>query len=297
MGNCMLDTIKQLFNLIWFCNKCNIPFDVYAFTNSWCDVDDEPKEHLWEDNKFIISGDFRLMNLFTSRCKKKQLEKTMKSVFRMVYSFRHYTEYAYPREFSLSGTPLNESIIALHKIIPAFKKMHGLQKTHCFILTDGEANPLMVGTSNEKYAHKGCKHVHGDKSYLRNRKTGYVYKFDYEYYRFTQVLLEDLKQENKDVNFIGIRICAPREMNEFIRRYMFYTEKMEKQVKKDKYCDIQHSGYTSLFAIQSAALNNDADFEVEEGASKAKIKSAFVKNLKTKSLNKKVLGKFMELVA
>ena len=72
---------------------------------------------------------------------------------------------------------------------------------------------------------------------------------------------------------------------------------MEKQVKKDKYCDIQDSGYTSLFAIQSSALNNDADFEVEEGASKAKIKSAFVKNLKTKSLNKKVLGKFMELVA
>jgi len=44
-------------------------------------------------------------------------------------------------------------------------------------------------------------------------------------------------------------------------------------------------------------LNNDADFDVEEGASKAKIKSAFVKNLKTKALNKKVLGKFISLVA
>ena len=297
MGNCMLDTIKQLYNLMWFCNKCNIPFDVYAFTNSWLGVDVEHKEHIWEDNKFIISGDFRMMNLFTSRCKKKQLEKTMKSIFRMVYSFRRYTEYTYPREFSLSGTPLNEAIIALNKIIPAFKKMHGVQKTHCFILTDGEANALMVGTSNEKYAHKGCKHVIAGSSYLRNRKTGYVYKFDYDYYKFTQVLLEDLKQENKDVNFIGIRICGPREMNEFIRRYMFLTDKQEKQVRKDKYCDIQNTGYTSYFAIQSAALNNDADFDVEEGASKAKIKSAFVKNLKTKSLNKKVLGKFMELVS
>ena len=35
MGQCILDTIKQLFNLVWFCNKCNIPFDVYAFTNSY----------------------------------------------------------------------------------------------------------------------------------------------------------------------------------------------------------------------------------------------------------------------
>ena len=29
------DTIKQLFNLIWFCRKVNIPFDVYAFTSEY----------------------------------------------------------------------------------------------------------------------------------------------------------------------------------------------------------------------------------------------------------------------
>ena len=29
------DTCKQLFNLIWFCKKVNIPFDVYAFTNEY----------------------------------------------------------------------------------------------------------------------------------------------------------------------------------------------------------------------------------------------------------------------
>ena len=35
MTNVMLDTIKQLYNLIWFCKKCSIPFEVYAFTNEW----------------------------------------------------------------------------------------------------------------------------------------------------------------------------------------------------------------------------------------------------------------------
>ena len=38
----MKDTIKQLFNLIWFCNKVNIPFEVYAFTNEW-------NETAWND--------------------------------------------------------------------------------------------------------------------------------------------------------------------------------------------------------------------------------------------------------
>ena len=29
------DTLKQLYNLIWFCRKVQIPFEVYAFTNEW----------------------------------------------------------------------------------------------------------------------------------------------------------------------------------------------------------------------------------------------------------------------
>ena len=45
------------------------------------------------------------------------------------------------------------------------------------------------------------------------------------------------------------------------------------------------------------SLSNDDEFEVEEDATKAQIKRAFVKSLKTKKLNKKVLGEFIELVA
>ncbi len=109
-------------------------------------------------------------------------------------------------------------------------------------------------------------------------------------------MLEKLRQENKDVNFIGIRLCAPRTMNDFIRRYERVTDNTNKKIKKEKFYDIKDTGYTSYFAMQTSALNNQAEFEVEEGASKAKIKSAFVKNLKTKALNKKVLSKFMDLV-
>ena len=29
------DTLKQLYNLIWFCRKVKIPFDVYAFTSEY----------------------------------------------------------------------------------------------------------------------------------------------------------------------------------------------------------------------------------------------------------------------
>ena len=297
MGNCIQDTLKQLYNLIWFCNKCNIPFDVYAFTNSYIRNDDEARhEPIWQEDRLLIHGDFRLMNFFSSREKKKDIEKQMHSLFRLVWSMKHYCGYSYPPEFSLSGTPLNETLIALTQIIPAFKKMHGLQKTHCFILTDGEANPLMVAKENS-YGGKGSRHLYADHSFIRNRKTGHTYQVKRAYHAFSKILLDNLKEENKDCNFVGIRLCAPREMNAFIRSYEHVTDDALKKIKKQKYYEIKNTGYTSYFAMQSNALNQDADFDVEEGASKAKIKSAFVKNLKTKALNKKVLSKFMELVA
>ena len=39
-----------------------------------------------------------------------------------------------------------------------------------------------------------------------------------------------------------------------------------------------------------------SEFEVAEDATKTQIKSAFVKSLKTKKMNKKILGEFVELV-
>ena len=35
----LLDTCKQMFNLLWFCKKVGIPFDVYSFTNEWSSND------------------------------------------------------------------------------------------------------------------------------------------------------------------------------------------------------------------------------------------------------------------
>ena len=297
MGNCILDTLKQLYNLIWFCNKCNIPFDVYAFTNSYVRGDDEERfENMWQEDRLLIHGDFRLMNFFSSREKKKDIEKQMQSLFRLVWSMKTYCFYSYPPEFSLSGTPLNETLIALTQIIPAFKKMHGLQKTHCFILTDGEANPLMVAKENS-YGGKGSRHLFAGQDFIRNRKTGHTYQVNRAYHSFSKILLQNLMEENKDCNFVGIRLCAPREMNAFIRSYQYVSDDVLKKIKKQKYYEIKNTGYTSYFAMQSNSLNQEAEFDVEDGASKAKIKSAFVKNLKTKALNKKVLSKFMELVA
>ena len=108
---------------------------------------------------------------------------------------------------------------------------------------------------------------------------------------------KDLKQIYSDVNFIGIRIVSAREFSYFIRRYGYISETEYKKARKEKTYSIKESGYDSYFAIVDSALSNDDEFEVQEDASKAQIKRAFVKSLKAKKLNKKVLGEFVELVA
>jgi len=45
------------------------------------------------------------------------------------------------------------------------------------------------------------------------------------------------------------------------------------------------------------SLSNKTEFEVDDNATKSKIKSAFAKSLKAKSLNKKVLSHFVDLVS
>lgn len=306
MSDCIIDTIKQLYNLIWFCNKVNIPFDVYAFTNNYPKKQELVKD--WADithqesrqDVFTICPTFSLMQFFTSDAKKSDIEKQMINIWRIVFSMKHYNNYSIPASMGLSGTPLNESIICLSELIPEFKKSKGVQKIQCVILTDGEAGILPHFRHITDYFKKeklATQNTYAG-SFVRNRKTGYTYKINHSHINFTNILLQNLKQMYPEVNLIGFRLCAGRDFRSFIRNYTGQpvTESEEKKMKKDKSYTIKSSGYDSLFAMLTSGLSNETEFDVEEGASKAKIKSAFVKNLKAKALNKKVLSQFMDLV-
>ena len=114
------------------------------------------------------------------------------------------------------------------------------------------------------------------------------------------ILLEDLKTSFPNINFIGMRLLVSRDAGQFVRRYTGYEaetyERMMKRWKKEKSFTIKNSGYHSYFGLSATNLGNDDEFEVKEDATKAQIKRAFDKSLKTKKMNKKILGEFIELV-
>ena len=314
MGQVMMDTLKQLYNLMWFCKKVAIPFEVYAFTNEY------PRVRYDEDGSADMSkcdfayerrhgtlhiGEwFSMMNLFTSKVNAKTLEQHMKNIFRIAYSFNHYTNIRVPIGMGLSGTPLNEAMISLHQIIPQFKQEHKLQKVQCVVLSDGEAcmtkydRELQRRWEDEPFIGTGSiRH----NAFLRDRKTGNTYSCDCDWWEFTDILLRNLKDTFKDTNFIGIRVLESRDAGSFIRRYCgYYGEVHDKTMtawRKEKAFSIKSSGYSTYFGLSANALAQDTDFEVKEDATKTQIKTAFVKSLRNKKMNKKILGEFVELIA
>ena len=312
MANVMEDTIKQLYNLLWFCKKIQIPFEVYAFTSNfprsytpegYIDAEKlyEPKDHLVAVDKY-----FSLMNIFTSKVRGRELEDQMLNIYNIVKSFRNYQgNRVVPVGMGLSGTPLNETIVALHQILPQFQKQNKLEKVNCVILTDGEGSPLTYHKSIQRdwedTPYMGTQYLN-ENCFLRNRKTGKTYQLTDNWYKFTPILLRDISESFSNVNFIGIRVMDSRDAGRFLRMNDLdcnseeYTKKM-KIFKKTKSVAIENVGYKVYFGMSSKTLSSNSEFEVEDDATKAQIKKAFTKSLTAKKMNKQILSRFVELIA
>ena len=153
------NTIKQTMNLIWFCERVKIPFEVYGFTNGYGRRDDTNKNLHMQKRKHndIVVNDLTLLNLVSSRANKKDMMDSLNNLWRMA---SYYDQaYGYKRirwedrdkmgqeipvadNFTLYSTPLNQSIVVAMDLVPKFKKDNGLQKVHTVFLTDGYSNSL-----------------------------------------------------------------------------------------------------------------------------------------------------------
>tara|TARA_Y200000002_G_scaffold143317_1_gene118459 strand:+ start:8779 stop:11001 length:2223 start_codon:yes stop_codon:yes gene_type:complete len=303
MADVLLNTVKQMYNLIWFSRKVGIPYEVYAFTNEWYyygTKDERPEREEQGSDELFIEDHFSLMNLLSSNCNAKECERQMLNIWKIAEGFctRHGVT---PRRMSLSGTPLNEALLSLHEIIPQFQKNTGVEKVNCVVLTDGEASSLcrtaMVQRDWEDRPELRHKHIRSN-CFLRHN--GYTRRLSDIYFKFTKILLDDLKSSFPQVNFVGFRLLGNRDLSSMISHYIPDFDSRDRaraDWKKHKSFTIKNQGYDSFFVLSSNNLSNTTEFEVAEDATKAQIRSAFKKSFTNKKMNKKVLGEFVEMVA
>ena len=232
------NTIKQLLNLVWFCEKVNIPFEVYAFTNAYQQthmhriLGDKEKDgdairremlsipKFSEDIGTVRLGgghvDFNLLNFFSSRMSARDIARMAKALYAIGYGIDHRWEADYYRmenqlhEYSLSSTPLVEALIAMQSVIPLFQKTYKLHRTNFICLTDGEANTGWESVYSPA-GHKGGRlDGYAVKGVFNDPLTRKVYHMDkladYWARRYERqvVLLIRLLRDRYGVNTIGI---------------------------------------------------------------------------------------------
>ena len=139
MASNMAGCIKQLIELVLFCKKVNIPFEVYSFSSYGSRG--KVKSFGYRQGDLIVDKSVSLNNYISSRMNTKEFNDALLNICVISNSFQGgYQCYPIPEQDRLGYTPLNGAIIASEKIIRDFRKRNAIQKVHAIWITDGEGN-------------------------------------------------------------------------------------------------------------------------------------------------------------
>jgi hypothetical protein len=320
-GNLLSDTLKQTYNLVWFCKKVSIPFRVYAFNSGYgkeAGLNDQKMFEL-KDRSLGLNESFDLYELFSSKMKKAELEDQMRLLWTHVWGMSSYHISSHPR-YSLGGTPLGEAVICTPEIVKSFRKTEGIDKVNVIILSDGESNPLSYvrECSYENYRWRE------DPEKLKDE--GPWYRQDYLCHQYHKIFIlrdpetrqtvrlnpeasyttkEIVSFFNKitDYNWIGIRIGNKGDLTSILNQIPQYSlrHQYEKQWSKEKFCAIAEYGYDELYVFPSNNMGGgERDLDVKqkgESATAGELTRAFKKHMNSKMTNKSILNKFVEQIA
>jgi len=306
MQNVLMDTLKQTYNLVWFCKKVNIPFRVYAFQSGF-----DRNYDVWEEQKLNdlgVSGDFKLLEFFSSRMNSKNLDKQMGLVWLQAWSMAEWSLIGYQRDLSLGGTPLAEAVYYCREAVKEMRVNEKVQKVNVVCLTDGEANPIYYVNKSryderEKTSTYLC-HQRNKVYILRDSQTGYSRRISSSPHETTKEIVSFFS-EITDYNWIGIRICSKNELNRVLERTdTTYEErtKIHKVWTKEKFASVEKkAGFSKAFFIPNKGTGEGTtDLVVKqkgEVATRAELGRAFKKHMGSKMTNKTILNAFIEQIA
>ena len=329
MGHNLIGTLSQRYNLIWFCRRTKIPFEVFAFSDMYGRTGNGYASRSGYVNEFkagdLALSKFNLLNFFSSNMSITD-EMDMMHILWMYAAryagYRDWSELGYPyrapRNLELGGTPLDDAIIAMMDLVPKFKNDTGVQKVNTIFLTDGASHKL-DGVYDYHFNSRTNEH----EEFVKPLKSGYwgtrkensdiitdpVVNKTYEITSMTNDLLRILKGRVPGMNVIGFFIAGNGKSGRVDKntlRYLLPEEdtweimKKIKFINKNKYLAISQLGYDEYYVLPGGnALKTENETLDDEliGAGKAKLKTAFTKMSKGKLSSRQLLNKFVALVA
>ena len=330
MSDKLRSTIHQTINLALFCKKVQIPFEVYAFSNS--SAKRKTTNLNYQLNDITIDNRFHLINFASSRMNTREFDIAMRNLYQVSclynperWNWRRTTSaertWMYdlpdaPRGYGLSSTPLNDCIMAAYKLVPAFVKRYSIDKMNTIFLTDGCSDG-----NNGKIVDMESGHSHAEiinnkfkrdymMSYDKNsimvdRKTKRQYHCE-DGWRNPNGLTENLLQilkDRTDSKVLGFYISARKRIDTYaMDKYFNYDmrSKIHAQFRKDKVITVTHStGYDEIYLLAGDNMQvQDGQMATpSENAKKGEIKRLFTSTLKGNRQSRIMLNKFISKVA
>ena len=311
MHHVIQDTLKQVINLVMFCQRVQIPFRVFAFTSDYKDHNyDWREEHRRAAEK--KTGDilnnaicrFNLLELFSS----KMTTTEFYAMARRIIDHR----FLWNDGYGMGGTPLNEALSWVYHNLGEYIKQNNVEKLSLITLTDGEGSrlyPVGQGQLREQaYKSVGGQYKHvKQKHFIREDNTKKTYELTDKSGQQTEILLRMIK-DRYNVSLIGFYISRNhrRDLESVLNaHYPFFNagkeaviEEWRKQFRNNGFASLQNTGRDELFLIpQTATKIEEGELEVKADAKAASIAKSFSKYLNVKKTSRILLNRFVQLVA
>jgi uncharacterized protein with von Willebrand factor type A (vWA) domain len=318
------DTIKQVVTLAMFCQRAQIPYQVFAFTSQYdifTNLDAYQKVrakqtaiYQSEDSKVLNNAvsNFALLELFSNKMSNVEFNTMCK------YVLDRFFRYTKNGEYGTGGTPLNEALAYMVEYLPKFIKANNVEKMSFITLTDGEGSALYPvyrqsldtqrsetirdpKTGDYKYNRVQMKH------FLQDPMTKKSYELGKHGSAQTEVYLRMIK-DRYNVNSVGFFICpntrrylcqaVRANMPGFVGSEYNLVEIWRKEFRDNGFASVKNTGRDDLFIIpQNKLVVEDGNLAVEEKQSAKQIAKQFTKHLNGKKTSRVLLNQFIGYVA
>ena len=300
MCNIISDTVEQLLILTEFCQKVNIPFDVYAFSSknhssldyvtdeNGNNVESGNHQHIEHDDRSVMRPHgFSLIQFLSSDMKSNEYKQAVQRLYHCGQELRGYGS-AVPSQFQMGCTPLNEAIMCAIQQVPAFQAKHGVQIVNTVFLTDGDGHSMGARDGWDN-----------DKSIVHDPRTRKDYEVSKDHSGETNAYLQIL-QERTGTNLIGIRLMASKSIKCLQYRYFDEQDMTEaaKSWKTHNFVAVDGQGYDKLFIVRgNLQVETEALENLSEDASYAKIKNAFMKGANNQKSSRVIATQMVDIIS
>ena len=307
------DTMQQVINLAMFCQRAQIPYQVFAFTTQYDIFKGEydrakmyakQLEVMSKENMLgnAVNSSFGLLELFSSKMSNMEFNTMVRRTFRSWYFMRC-------DGYEMGGTPLNESLSFLLGYLPKFAKSHNVEKMSLITLTDGEGGTLPVSTGRyleeRKYDYATHKTIKVN-NFLKDPIT----KKDYPINRMgtsqTEALLRMMK-DRYNVKSVGFYICrnTRRDLSSAIENNLAgvkssdqLIESLRKEFRDNGFASMKNTGRDDLFIVpQSRMSMEEGELTVGETQNARQISRMFTKQMSGRKTSRILLNNFISYVA